>query len=176
MNWFDIERMGWEEGDVICGLVVVGDEQVGTGAFRLVCDAGAAGSSEEVEVIGGRSRPLRGPVGPGTASAPLSRPLQAVQELAAAAILEPAPERALEQLDLAARPPSRDAHVASAPGRARRRPSSTATSRRATTWSRLRSRSSARRSTAAHAVQPVLVALARRARRTGPASGMPLRW
>src|ERR671938_644289 len=28
LNWFDIERMGWEEGDVICGLVVV-DEHDG---------------------------------------------------------------------------------------------------------------------------------------------------
>ena len=34
MNWFDIERIGWEEGDVICGLVVVGDETVATGMMR----------------------------------------------------------------------------------------------------------------------------------------------
>ena len=25
LAFFDIERLGWEEGDVICGLVVVGD-------------------------------------------------------------------------------------------------------------------------------------------------------
>ena len=25
LSWFDLERIGWEEGDVICGLVVVGD-------------------------------------------------------------------------------------------------------------------------------------------------------
>ena len=34
-----IERMGWEEGDVICGLVVVGDERVATGMMRVTCDA-----------------------------------------------------------------------------------------------------------------------------------------
>ena len=27
LSWFDIERMGWEEGDVICGLTVVGDRR-----------------------------------------------------------------------------------------------------------------------------------------------------
>ena len=27
LAFFDIERMGWEEGDVICGLTVVGDEK-----------------------------------------------------------------------------------------------------------------------------------------------------
>ena len=27
LAFFDIERMGWEEGDVICGLTVVGDER-----------------------------------------------------------------------------------------------------------------------------------------------------
>ena len=39
MSWFDIERMGWEEGDVICGLVVVGDATVATGMLRVTCDA-----------------------------------------------------------------------------------------------------------------------------------------
>ena len=39
LSWFDIERMGWEEGDVICGLVVVGDERVSTGTMRVSCDA-----------------------------------------------------------------------------------------------------------------------------------------
>ena len=39
MAWFDIERIGWEEGDVICGLVVVGDERVSTGTMRVTCDA-----------------------------------------------------------------------------------------------------------------------------------------
>jgi hypothetical protein len=31
--------MGWEEGDVICGLLVVGDERVATGMMRVTCDA-----------------------------------------------------------------------------------------------------------------------------------------
>ena len=39
MSWFDIERMGWEEGDVICGLTVMGDETVATGMMRVTCDA-----------------------------------------------------------------------------------------------------------------------------------------
>ena len=53
LNWFDIERMGWEEGDVICGLVVVGDERVSTGTMRVTCDAepdGPGGLQEEEEV------------------------------------------------------------------------------------------------------------------------------
>ena len=50
LNWFDIERMGWEEGDVICGLVVNGDEKVATGMMRVTCDAepdGPGGLQEE---------------------------------------------------------------------------------------------------------------------------------
>ena len=39
LAWFDIERMGWEEGDVICGLTVVADEKVATGMMRVTCDA-----------------------------------------------------------------------------------------------------------------------------------------
>ena len=54
LSWFDIERMGWEEGDVICGLVVVGDEKVPTGRMRVTCDAepdGGRKAEEEVEVV-----------------------------------------------------------------------------------------------------------------------------
>ena len=52
MNWFDIERIGWDEGDVICGLVVIGDPTVATGMMRVTCDAegGRGGRSEEEEV------------------------------------------------------------------------------------------------------------------------------
>ena len=39
LNWFDLERLGWEEGDVICGLVVMGDDKVATGMMRVTCDA-----------------------------------------------------------------------------------------------------------------------------------------
>jgi hypothetical protein len=39
LAFFDIERMGWEEGDLICGLIVVGDSTVATGMMRVTCDA-----------------------------------------------------------------------------------------------------------------------------------------
>ncbi len=53
LSWFDIERMGWEAGDVICGLTVVGDEAVPTGRMRVTCDAepGGGGRTEEEEVV-----------------------------------------------------------------------------------------------------------------------------
>lgn len=53
MAFFDIERIGWDEGDVICGLVVVGDETVATGMMRVTCDAepGGGGVNEEEEVV-----------------------------------------------------------------------------------------------------------------------------
>jgi hypothetical protein len=38
MNPFEIDRMGWEEGDTIAGLTLEADPKLGTGAFRLVCD------------------------------------------------------------------------------------------------------------------------------------------
>jgi hypothetical protein len=49
LSWFDIERMGWEEGDVICGLVVVGDETVATGMMRVTCDAEPDGGRRQEE-------------------------------------------------------------------------------------------------------------------------------
>jgi hypothetical protein len=54
LSWFDIERMGWDEGDVICGLTVMGDETVATGMMRVTCDAepdGGKRESEEVEEV-----------------------------------------------------------------------------------------------------------------------------
>ncbi len=52
LSWFDIERIGWEEGDVICGLTVVADKTVATGMMRVTCDAepDGGGRSEEEEV------------------------------------------------------------------------------------------------------------------------------
>ena len=49
LSWFDLERIGWEEGDVICGLIVVGDSQVATGMMRVTCDAEPGGGQEEAE-------------------------------------------------------------------------------------------------------------------------------
>ena len=49
LAWFDIERMGWEEGDVVCGLVVIGDETVATGMMRVTCDAEPDGGRREEE-------------------------------------------------------------------------------------------------------------------------------
>jgi hypothetical protein len=39
LNWFDIQRMGWEEGDNVCGLTVIGNEKIATGMMRVRCDA-----------------------------------------------------------------------------------------------------------------------------------------
>ena len=55
LTFFDIDRLGWEEGDVICGLVLIGDSNVGTGRMRVTCDAepdgGGRTEEEEVEVV-----------------------------------------------------------------------------------------------------------------------------
>jgi hypothetical protein len=53
LAWFDLERMGWEDGDVICGLVVVGDEKVQTGRMEVKCDAepDSGREEEEAEVV-----------------------------------------------------------------------------------------------------------------------------
>jgi hypothetical protein len=50
MNPFELERLGWEE---IRGLPVVGDPEIGTGRFRIVCsrDLDEPGI-EEVEAVG----------------------------------------------------------------------------------------------------------------------------
>ncbi len=56
LNWFDIDRMGWEEGDIICGLVLIGNAKVATGMMRVRCDAEpeddhTLDAEEEVEVV-----------------------------------------------------------------------------------------------------------------------------
>jgi len=50
MNPFELERLGWEE---IRGLPIVGDPEIGTGRFRIVCsrDMDEPGI-EEVEAVG----------------------------------------------------------------------------------------------------------------------------
>lgn len=39
MTWFDTDRMGWEEGDTIAGLKLCIDASIGSGRFRVECDA-----------------------------------------------------------------------------------------------------------------------------------------
>jgi hypothetical protein len=43
---FEIDRMGWEEGDVIAGLTVFADNSMSTGALRIECDAEPKSDSE----------------------------------------------------------------------------------------------------------------------------------
>jgi hypothetical protein len=67
MNPFEIERMGWEEGDVIAGLTLESDPKLGTGAFRLVCDGmepPELEEQEEMEIVA-PVEPLVVPAGPG---------------------------------------------------------------------------------------------------------------
>jgi hypothetical protein len=50
MNPYEVERLGWEQ---IRGLPIVGDPEIGTGRFRIVCSrAGDGDELEEVEAIG----------------------------------------------------------------------------------------------------------------------------
>jgi hypothetical protein len=67
MNPFEIDRMQWEEGDVIAGLVLEADPKLGTGSFRLVCDGTEPPELEieETEAIGAPLAPLEVPVAPG---------------------------------------------------------------------------------------------------------------
>jgi hypothetical protein len=71
LSYFDIDRLGWEEGDLICGLVVVGDSKVGTHEMRVTCDAepdGGKKEEEEVEeVVDAVSERELVPVGPSEA-------------------------------------------------------------------------------------------------------------
>ena len=68
MSPFEIERMQWEEGDVIAGLTLEADPGLGTGAFRLVCDGTDPPELEveETEAIGIEvpAGPVVGPTGP----------------------------------------------------------------------------------------------------------------
>jgi hypothetical protein len=48
MNPFEVERLGWDE---IRGIPVVGDPELGTGRFRIVCDREGDEDLEEVEMV-----------------------------------------------------------------------------------------------------------------------------
>ena len=47
MNPYEVERLGWEE---IRGVPVVGEESLGTGRFRLICE-GDHEPDEEIEAV-----------------------------------------------------------------------------------------------------------------------------
>jgi hypothetical protein len=66
MHPFEIERMQWEPGDTIAGLVLEEDPQLGTGAFRLVCDGMEPPELEieETDAISAPADPMVVPVGP----------------------------------------------------------------------------------------------------------------
>ncbi|MFN8162067.1 MAG: hypothetical protein U0R52_13585 [Solirubrobacterales bacterium] len=50
MNPFEADRLGWEE---IRGLPIVGDPEIGTGRFRIVCSRELRGEGlEELEAVG----------------------------------------------------------------------------------------------------------------------------
>jgi hypothetical protein len=51
MNPFEIERLGWDQ---IRGLPLVGDPELGTGRFRIVCsrELGDGEGLEETEAVG----------------------------------------------------------------------------------------------------------------------------
>lgn len=61
MNPFEIERLGWEE---IRGLPIVGDPDLGTGRFRIVCsrDMDGEGLEEEVTEAIGQDQEVSVPV------------------------------------------------------------------------------------------------------------------
>lgn len=72
MNPYEIERLGWDE---IRGLPVVGDPNLGTGRFRIVCSRDSEGEElEEVEAIGSPVE-VPGEVGVGGGDAPVRPPV-----------------------------------------------------------------------------------------------------
>jgi hypothetical protein len=75
MNPFELERMQWEEGDTIAGLVVESDPKIGTGTFRLICDGYEPPELEieETDVITAPAGPLVVPAGPGRVGGPQGR-------------------------------------------------------------------------------------------------------
>ena len=75
MNPFEIERMQWEEGDTIAGLVLEADPKLGTGAFRLVCDGMEPPELvlEESDALLAPTEPLLVPASPSRENDPQSR-------------------------------------------------------------------------------------------------------
>src|SRR5919107_608465 len=169
MNPFEIERMQWEEGDTIAGLLLEGDPKVGTGAFRLVCD-GMEPPELETEDFEAMTAPAPGRRLHAPYVDRLFPAQRAARPTTAAAVPQrkPArrrPRKAPRQADYppsSARPKARPNKSPSRPAAqiatraslsetspSRTRPSSTETCASRTSWSRLRSRSSATRRSAA---------------------------
>jgi hypothetical protein len=72
MNPFELERMQWEEGDTIAGLLLEADPKVGTGAFRLICDGMEPPEleTEDFEAISAPAGPVEVPAGPAREGGP----------------------------------------------------------------------------------------------------------
>jgi hypothetical protein len=51
MHPHEIDRMGWEEGDVIAGLTLEADPTLGTGSLRLICDRNEPPELEAVDAV-----------------------------------------------------------------------------------------------------------------------------
>lgn len=49
MHPYDIERTGWEEGDVIAGLTIISDPAINPSMFRVECDAEPSSDGERLE-------------------------------------------------------------------------------------------------------------------------------
>jgi hypothetical protein len=66
MNPFEIERLGWDQ---IRGLPLVGDPELGTGRFRIVCSRELGGGElEEVEAVGEELETVTPPLRSGSRS------------------------------------------------------------------------------------------------------------
>ena len=87
MNPFEIERMQWEEGDTIAGLLLEADPKLGTGAFRLICDGMEPPELEveDFETITAPAEPIEIPVGPAREGDPRYQALTASRSGAVAA-------------------------------------------------------------------------------------------
>jgi hypothetical protein len=52
MHPFDIERMRWDEGDIIAGLLLISDTAIVTGMLKVECDAEPDGTPlEKIEQV-----------------------------------------------------------------------------------------------------------------------------
>lgn len=52
MHPVDLDRCGWEDGDVILEVPIKPDPSVGTGSFRLICDGVEPPEVEAIDAVG----------------------------------------------------------------------------------------------------------------------------